>query len=139
MYKPEFPYLGNQALISSGRVLLHSSDDFIFNFGKKGVSLSSPVSITMDAGEKVIIASPRIDLGNKADEQVLLGNTTVKQLGDLCDAIKALSEALKQLSDTNFVKAIPGIVTTSTILADRAKEVKTQLEVNCLSKTTYTK
>ena len=36
MYKPEFPYKGNQVIISSGRVTNHSYDDFIFMFGKKG-------------------------------------------------------------------------------------------------------
>ena len=30
MYKPEFPYKGNQVIISSGRVTNHSYDDFIF-------------------------------------------------------------------------------------------------------------
>ena len=40
MYVPQFPYTGNQAIITSGRVTHHSYDDFIFLFGKKGVAIN---------------------------------------------------------------------------------------------------
>lgn len=141
MYTPQFPYLGNQAIISSGRVIAHSKDDFIFLFGKKGIGLSTPATVNLDVSERVIIASPKIELGYQAEargESVLLGNKTVKQLSDLCDAIQALSVALAQLNAATIEKAIPGIIQTSTVLASQAVTVKNQLNNNCLSKTTYT-
>jgi hypothetical protein len=67
MFTPTFPYLGNQVIISSGRVVNHSYDDFIFLFGKKGVSISSPATFTVDANEKTILASPKIELGYQAE------------------------------------------------------------------------
>lgn len=141
MYKPEFPYLGNQAIISSGRVVAHSKDDFIFLFGKKGIGLSTPATVNLDVNERVIIASPKIELGYQAEtrgDAALLGDKTVKQLSDLCDAIKALSEALARLDPVKLPAVIPAIVQTSTVLASQAATIKSQLNTNCLSKTTYT-
>lgn len=142
MYTPQFPYTGNQAIISSGRVTIHSYDDFIFLFGKKGVAISSPTTFTIDANERVIIASPKIELGyqaEKAGEPVMLGRTTADQLGFLLDAIENLSTALSTLAIEEVEIAIPAIVQTSKVLSDTAKTVKRQLNSKCLSKNTYTK
>ena len=139
MYKPQFPYLGNQVIISSGRVVHHSSDDFIFLFGKKGVALSSPATFTVDANEKTIINSPIIQLGNKAQEPVLLGAVTVEQLGYLLDAIKDLSDALVKMSEKELEVAIPDIVYSSKLLSAQATNIKARLVTDCLSKQTFTK
>lgn len=139
MYKPNFPYLGNQAIITSGRVVLHSYDDFIFLFGKKGVSISSPSTFTVDANEKTIIASPNIQLGFDADEPVLLGRSTVVQLGQLLDAIQNLSKELKNINTADFSTVFPSIAKESTVLEGIAGRVKAQLNTSCLSKNTFTK
>jgi hypothetical protein len=143
MFTPKFPYLGNQAIITSGRVIHHSYDDFIFLFGKKGVSISSPATFTVDANEKTIIASPKIELGYQAEskgEPVMLGNSTVLQLGFLIDAIINMSDALNKLTAEQPETAIAGIVQTTTVLSDTAKAVKAQLgSVTCLSRNTFTK
>ena len=142
MYVPQFPYLGNQVIISSGRVVTHSKDDFIFLFGKKGVSVSSPSSFTVDAEERTIIASPKIELGYQAEaggESVLLGNSTVEQLSFLLDAIQNFSDALAEISAEEPETAIAKIVQTATVLSGTAQTVKAQLTNFCLSNTTYTK
>lgn len=142
MYTPQFPYTGNQAIITSGRVTIHSYDDFIFLFGKKGVAISSPSTFTVDANERTIIASPKIELGYQAEikgEPVLLGTTTAQQLGRLLDAIENLSKALNTLKIGEMDTAIPLIVQTSNVLSSTAKSVKAQLNTKCLSKTTYTR
>lgn len=142
MYKPQFPYVGNQAIITSGRVTIHSYDDFIFLFGKKGVAISSPSTFTVDASERTIIASPKIELGYQAErvgEPVMLGRTTAVQLGRLLDAIQNLSNALNTLKIGEMDTAIPVIVKTSNVLSSTAKSVKAQLSSKCLSKQTYTK
>ena len=142
MYVPQFPYLGNQVIISSGRVVTHSKDDFIFLFGKKGVSISSPSSFTVDANERTIIASPKIELGYQAEtngESVLLGDSTVEQLGFLLDSIQNLSDALAKLSAEEPETAIAGIIQTATVLSGTAQTVKAQLNNFCLSNNTYTK
>ena len=143
MYTPKFPYLGNQVIITSGRVIHHSYDDFIFLFGKKGVAVSSPSTFTVDVNERVILASPKIELGYEAEkkgEPVLLGTSTVQQLGFLLDAIQNMSDALNKLSAEEPENAIAAIKTTTTILSDTAKTVKNTLNsTKCLSTNTYTK
>lgn len=143
MYKPQFPYTGNQVIISSGRVVHHSYDDFIFLFGKKGVAISSPATFTVDANERTIIASPKVELGFQAEkngEPVLLGKSTVTQLGFLLDAIKNVSDALNKLSAEEPETAIAAIKQTTTVLSDTAKTVKTLLNSPaCLSSNTFTK
>ena len=136
MYTPQFPYLGNQAITTSGRVVIHSYDDFIFLFGKKGVAISSPATFTIDANERTIIASPKIELGYQAETQgepLLLGTTTAKQLGYLLDAVQNLSDALAQLSSEEPETSIPIIIGAATVLSDTAKNVKAQLSTKCLS------
>jgi len=143
MFTPKFPYLGNQVIITSGRVTHHSYDDFIFLFGKKGVSISSPATFTVDANERTIIASPKIELGYQAEtrgEPVLLGRSTAFQLGQLLDAIINMSNALNKISAEELETSIAGIKQTTTVLSDTAKTVKAQLDSpTCLSQNTYTK
>jgi hypothetical protein len=142
MFKPEFPYKGNQVIISSGRVTHHSKDDFIFLFGKKGVSISSPATFTVDANEKTIIASPLIELGLRASvegDPVMLGDKTAAQLGQLIDTLVELAKGLVALNESNLSGAIPKIVASAKILAEVAPIIKAQLQTTCQSKTTFTK
>ena len=142
MFKPEFPYRGDQVIISSGRVTHHSKDDFIFLFGKKGVSISSPATFTVDANEKTVIVSPLIELGLRAEiegDPVMLGRRTAAQLGQLIDTLVSLANGLTALNESNIAGAIPQIVASAKILSEVAPLVKAQLQGPCLSKSTYTK
>ena len=142
MYTPEFPYLGNQVIITSGRVVNHSYDDFIFLFGKKGVAISSPVTFTVDAKEKTIIASDKIELGYQAEtkgEPVLKGTSTVLQLGQLLDAITAMGESLSKFSAEQPENTVSQIVKEAVVLSGIAKNVKKGLNSSiCLSQSTFT-
>ena len=142
MYKPEFPYKGNQVIISSGRVTNHSYDDFIFMFGKKGVSISSPATFTVDATESTSISSGFIELGLRAKlegEPILLGRKTAFQLGQLLDNLQALGNSLANISESGLAASLPQIIASAKILADTTPVIKKQLQGPCLSKTTYTK
>lgn len=142
MFKPEFPYKGNQVIISSGRVTHHSYDDFIFLFGKKGVSISSPYTFTVDATERSIIASQKIELGLRAETEgdpIMLGQKTAFQLGQLIDNITELANSLTNLNESNLAAAIPQIIKAAKVLAETSPIIKAQLATVCLSKTTFTK
>ena len=142
MYIPQFPYVDNQAIITSGRVLIHSYDDFIFLFGKKGVAISSPSTFTVDANERTIIASPIIELGYRAErigEPILLGRSTAIQLGFIFDAIANLATALKELDSEDLAASFPLIVQTATVLESTAKTVSSKVSTKCVSKTTFSR
>jgi hypothetical protein len=65
MIKPAFPFKEKQIILTSNRVMIHSNSDAIFLFGKGAVSLSSPQTINLDSKERVLINSPKIELGRR--------------------------------------------------------------------------
>lgn len=73
-FKPDFPYVGRQIIIDSGRVHLNAKDDFIVLMSKKSISLSSQGSVNIDANASFIVNSNRIRLGTEATEPLVLGN-----------------------------------------------------------------
>lgn len=97
-YKPQFPYLDDQIILSSNRILLYSKTDSIFLFGKSAVSLSSPNTINLDAGKKVLIDAPKIELGKKAEE---IGQPVVKAL----ELTIVLQQLLIQISNAGMFMA----------------------------------
>lgn len=143
MFKPEFPYKGNQVIITSDRVMLHSKNDAIFIFGKQAVSLSSPQTINLDATQKVLIDSPKIELGRKAEvdgEPVVLGNKLNDQLLDLTIAIQTAAIMLKQASTTDLGTAMQSIRNAADILYGAAQNSRAYIENKViLSQNTFTK
>jgi hypothetical protein len=144
MFTPQFPYKGNQVIISTGRVTLHSKDDAIFLFGKQAVGISTPKTFNVDANEATKINSPIIELGLRAStegEPTLKGDATIQQLDRALSAIGNLATALKGISFTELEISIPLIRSAAQILEDTAKSVSKQLNTPGVAKsiTTYTK
>jgi len=140
-YIPIFPYTGNQLILSSGRVTLHSKDDSVMIFGKKAIALSSLGTVNLDVSTKVIINSPKIELGLSAEklgEPILLGNKTVFLIARLLDSLTQLAGALSQMSETQLETAIPVIANTSKKLAEVCPVLRADL-TSLLSQVTYTK
>jgi len=141
-YRPEFPYKGNQVIISSGRVLLHSKSDSIFLFGKKAVSVSTPGTFNVDANQGMTVTAPIIELGNNAMEQgepVAKAETLIVQLNRLLDGIKDLSDALKELKSEpeGLAAAVVLITNKALLLSDTTTSVRGKL-VTIASNVTFT-
>jgi hypothetical protein len=145
MFKPEFPYKGNQIIISSDRVMLHSKSDAIFLFGKQAVSLSSTQTINLDAIEGVKIFSPSIELGKDAKvlgEPVVLGRTLSTQLQVLLINIMQAGSELKKASSENATMGatMQSIAGAGKLLYNAAESLKTSLiRESILSKNTFTR
>ena len=137
MIKPEFPYRGSQAILSSDRVMLYAKKESILLLGKGTVGISSPGTINLDSKEKVLIFSPKIELGSKATEQVILGNSMVRDLKSILEAIKNLSDTLSKINESNFAATIPGIRFYSDQLSSTLNDKIISIDNN-LSKVTYT-
>lgn len=99
-YIPEPPdkYKGNQAIITSDRVLFNARTDSVLIFAKQSIALSSAGTLNFDSDKKCIINSPQIQLGLKATEPLLLGNKTTEKLSALLDKLGVLSDALSKAS-----------------------------------------
>ena len=146
----QFPYKGNQLILSSDRVLLNSKKDAIFLFGKEAVSLSSTKTINLDAYEKVLIACDKIELGYRAEEYgeplvlgLSLNRELVFLLNDLIDAGNQLQEA----SATNLGTSMIAVHSAGLKISSTCNRLKLLLEKKndsgkldsiILSKNTYT-
>ena len=112
VYKPEFPYRGNQIIIDSGRVLLNSKEDSTFIVGKKAVGISSGGTINIDSDGKCIINSPQIDLGLNATHPVIYGDDFLTVLNSDANgvSIATVQRAGKTLQEAtrNLANKLPG-------------------------------
>lgn len=143
-YKPIFPYTGDQIILSSDRVLLHSKNDSIFLFGKKAVSLSSTKTINLDAIDKVLITTNKIELGPDAEtlgEPLVLGRTLNTQLIVFLKVLQNIGSKLANVSDSNLAASMTIINGAGVAMAGEAARLSTLLEgeSQILSKTTYTR
>jgi hypothetical protein len=142
---PEFPYKGNQIIISSDRVLIHSKTDAIFLFGKQAVSLSSTKTINLDAYDQVLIDSPIIQLGHEAKvlgEPIVLGRTLSTQLIQLLGSIKSAGAELSRASSENATMGgtMESIGAAGKLLYNSANSIQKALEADSiLSKNTFTR
>jgi hypothetical protein len=145
MYKPEFPYKGNQIIISSDRVTIHSKLDSIFLFGKQAVSLSSTNTINIDAYNEVKIDSPIIQLGHEAKvlgEPVVLGRTLSTQLEQLLSSIMEAGAELRKASSENasLGATMNSIAGAGKLLYNSAQSIQNALMADSiLSKNTFTR
>ena len=91
--------LGDQIVISSDRVILSAKSNEMFQYAKKRMSFVTDDEFTIDAqnqivintNNKTVLNSPAIYLGeyNQTNEPILLGQTTVNWLFELCNWILA--------------------------------------------------
>ena len=125
-YKPEFPYLGEQIIINSGRVILNSKDDSVFLFGKKAIGFSSAGTINFDADESIIMNASNIYLGIGAEEPLVKGTQLTIMLGDILEALRVLSAQLDGTQDSNGV-FLTNIITASDSLSKSVSRIKNRL------------
>jgi len=88
-YKPDSPnkYEGKQVIITSDRLLFNARNDAILIIGDQTVGVSTNGTFNIDSGAETIINSPEIYLGLDAKEPVVLGDTLLGLLEELCDAL----------------------------------------------------
>ena len=104
MIKPQFPYLGNQCIITSDRVTLHSRKDGIYLFGKATVCLSSPGTVNIESNEALKISAPLIELGLNArllGQPLVLGLELSELLDELIQALQVVAVALSKADGTS--------------------------------------
>lgn len=146
MLKPQFPYLNNQLILSSDRVLLHSKTDAIFLFGKAAISLSSPATINLDSSEKVLIDAPKIELGRKAESDgnpIVKGTELTLILRQLLQQLQNASMLMAQVSESDLGASMQAIASAGQIINAETARITNVLgltpETNpILSKTTFT-
>lgn len=130
MYKPAFPYLGDQIIINSGRVVLNSKDDSILLFAKESIGIMSNGTVHFNSNDDIIMNAPRIYLGldtaTTTPEPIVKGDQLVKLLTQLIDALNVLAEKNLETVDSNGV-AITNLTTACDSLRNDLGRITNQL------------
>lgn len=147
MINPEFPYKNNQIILSSDRVILHAKSEAVLVFGKQMVGLASNGTVNIDAKEKILLDSDKIELGNNAEikgEPVVLGVKLVNLLMDLITSLQFVGDQMSTVSKTGDAASWSilqecgiDIKTVSSKLLDKLLDVNGPNTI--LSKNTYTR
>jgi hypothetical protein len=142
MYTPKFPYIGNQAIITSDRVTLLANKDAVFIFGDQAVSLSSKHTVNIDAVEKVIINAPKIELGAKSSnsvhgEPLVLGTQLVYQLTNLINELILFMDAAKKVRYDNLNTLNSGIQTPADKLSKSLPPIRDAIKNAILSQKVF--
>jgi len=80
-----------QTMISSGRLVFNSSQREIIAFAKNGIGLSTETSIAMDTKDIAVINATKIELGDDANEPLILGNKCKAWIESLIDKLSTLT------------------------------------------------
>jgi hypothetical protein len=129
-YKPEFPYLHDQLILNSGRVLLNSKHDSTLLFGKKAIALSSDGTLNFDSRLKYIVNSPRIELGLGDKASVTLGEPLIDYLTSLTTSINDLALELAKVFNRQGDHPFQGVNTQAERLVNTIRNLNA--DVNSL-------
>jgi hypothetical protein len=97
-----FPFSGNQALITSDRVMLYSKKENILLYSRKNVGISTIENVTIDSVQ-TIVTSNKILLGDAfATEAAMLGDSFTFQFIRLLQNLENAGIQLKMASEKNL-------------------------------------
>jgi len=147
MLSPKFPFDGNQIILTSERVTLHSKTDGIFLFGKGIVALSSTQTINLDAIEKILFDSPKIELGHKAEllgQPIIKGRIFIDNIILLLESLQEAGSLLSSVNESNTASSLMNVSSAGNIIYSQVSRIMEILEneespQNPLSKVTFTR
>ena len=147
MLNPKFPFDGDQIILTSERVTLHSKTDGVFLFGKGIVALSSTQTINLDANEKILLDCPKIELGHKAEtlwQPVILGKVFIENMLQLLQTLQEAGSLLSTVSESDAASSFMNISSAGNTIYSTVSRLMAILEnedsaQNPLSKVTFSR
>ena len=136
-YQPDFPYTGNQIIVTSGRVLFNAKDDSVFLFANKSIGFSSAGTINFDSDDSCIVNSPKIYLGLNATEPLVKGFRLQSYLNDLNASLTQVGIALSGLAGAPPGSPYIAVNTSGIDLYKTAQDLSTRIP-SLLSKNNFT-
>lgn len=133
-YKEEAPaklntFRGNQVVIDSGRLVLHAKEDNLLLNSKNSIGLAGN-TLNLDGIANISLDSPQIFLGSRAEEPVLKGDTTVKLLEDILNALTGLvnthSLSTPTTAHVQLIAATQGILPKLQSFKSRLQSLKSK-------------
>jgi hypothetical protein len=139
-YNPQFPFAGEQIVLSADRVTLHSKNDAIFLFGKQAVGLSSIKTINLDANQEILLYCKKITLGPNAKQPLVLGKFFNERLKLFVQELQSVSILLAQSSESEIGTSMQSIASAGKKLNEACEKMLNVIKNDSfLSKNTFTK
>jgi hypothetical protein len=126
MLNPKFPFDGNQVILTSDRIVIHSKSDGVFLFGKGMVALSSTKTINLDAEEKILLDCNKIELGHQAENRgqpIMLGRVFISNLTILLESLQEAGSLLSTSSESNAAASLMNISSAGDAIFASAKRL----------------
>jgi hypothetical protein len=147
MLNPKFPFDGNQIVLTSERVVVHSKTDGVFLYGKGMVALSSTQTINLDANEKILLDCSKIELGHKAEtlgQPVLLGKALIENIRTLLYTLQEAGSLLSTVSESDAASSFMNVSSAGNTIYSTVSRLIAILEnvdnpQNPLSKVTFSR
>ena len=147
MLNPKFPFDGNQLILTSDRVVVHSKSDGVFIFGKAMIALSSAQTINLDAEEKILLDCAKIELGHKAEtrgQPILLGKVFIDNLVLLLSSLQEAGSLMSAANETDTGGSLMNLSSAGNVIystTDRLLGIlqNTDHPQNPLSKVTFSR
>ena len=127
-YIPQFPYLGDQVTVGSGRLIFHAKDDSAFIFASKAISLATSGSVHVNAPEGVFVNGKTIELGLNAQERVIRGDMDVNNRRVLYTQLAQFVNAVGGMSETELGLSVVEINKVATVLSKTIQEQRDALD-----------
>ena len=94
--EPTDEYIGNQAILNSGRLVLNANTESVIISGKKYISLAAENNIGITTTKDFVVSAGTIRLGDPdADHPVLLGDDFLDQFKNLIDGLIQIAGELQ--------------------------------------------
>lgn len=136
MNKLKFPYLGNQGILTSGRIMLIAKDDCVLILGKESVGISSTKTVNIDAKESIILSTPNIQLGLNAKQQVIRGTEFVNYFKQFLEDLKSgVAKELKVATAGNIHTAMLAVYTAGVNMENAINRLYDSLDSTLSNKT----
>tara|TARA_X000001388_G_C2197343_1_gene109855 strand:- start:136 stop:831 length:696 start_codon:yes stop_codon:yes gene_type:complete len=136
---PEFPYLGKQIILNSGRLHLNANTDFILINSAKSVSIAAPGSVNVDTEGAFIVNANviKLGIGEESDHPLVYGDVLIEIFNELAASLQKVQEALALAQDSSSAP-IDGCKVASTHLKSLVKILDSTIET-LTSKQNFTK
>jgi hypothetical protein len=102
-YQPAFPYIGNQIIIDSDRVMINCKEDMALILAKKAVGISADSSVNIDTKGTFVVNANKIKLGigDDSEHPLVKGDVLIDLLKEMALSLDDVATWLKKVPDAD--------------------------------------
>ena len=102
-YQPAFPYIGNQIIIDSDRVMINCKEDMALILAKKAVGISADSSVNIDTKGNFVVNANKIKLGigDDSEHPLVKGDVLIDLLKEMASSLDDVATWLKKVPDAD--------------------------------------